>query len=152
MFRSSWTRSLALAALVAAPLLGGLAATIALGAEAEARAADPQYVVYYLHATKRCHTCRSIESQAERAVRQWFGDQLQAGTLDWRALDYEKPPHRHFVEDFDLFASSLVVAEMRDGEPVRHEVLQDVWRHVGDEERFAAYVRDSIRSFMNGSS
>ena len=39
---------------------------------------------------------------------------------------------RHFVEEFGLFSATLVVAEIRDGETQRHEVLQKVWSLVGD--------------------
>ena len=141
--------------------LGVLAASLLIAATpAETKSADPavqaagdsHYTVYYLHGTRRCHTCRTIEEEADRAVHRFFSEPLEAGTLQWQVLNMEEKENRHFVKEFGLVSSSLVVAEIKAGKVVRFQVLQDVWKLSGDSMRFAKYVKDSMDEFFSKNS
>jgi hypothetical protein len=105
-------------------------------------------VLYYFHGTRRCSTCRSIEAYAQEAVEGKFKDALQTGTLKWTALNTDESENAHFVKDFGLVSSSLVLVELDDGEVVRHEILQDAWTLVRDKPRFIAYVQKSVREYL----
>ncbi len=65
-------------------------------------------------------------------------------------INTDDPENKHFIEDFRLFTRSLVLADYRDGEVIRHENLQQVWQLVGDKEAFIDYVRASTRAFLRG--
>ena len=105
-------------------------------------------VLYYFHGTRRCNTCRSIEAYAQEAVEGKFEDALRAGTLRWTVLNTDETENAHFVKDFGLVSSSLVLAQMDDGEVARYEVLQDAWTLVRDKPRFVAYVQESIGEYL----
>jgi hypothetical protein len=105
-------------------------------------------VLYYFHGERRCNTCRKIESYAQRAVETKFADELEAGTLQWKVLNTDDQANEHFVKDFALVSSSLVVVEMDGGNAVRHDVLQDAWTLVRDEPRFTEYIQKSVDEYL----
>ena len=107
-----------------------------------------EVVLYYFHGTRRCNTCQTIESYAQEAVEGKFKDALQAGTLNWTVLNTEEPDNAHFVKDFELVSSSLVLVEVDGGEVVRHQVLQDAWTLVRDKPRFIEYVQGSVGEYL----
>ena len=109
---------------------------------------DPEVVLYYFHGTRRCNTCRTIEAYTQQALEQNFDDQLQAGTLEWKVINTEEPDNEHFVTDFDLVSSSLVLVERKGEDVLRHEILQEVWTLVRDEPRFIEYVQKSVQGFL----
>lgn len=153
-FRSLTMASLGLAFVTLAVLAClAMTTTTSQAAEPAAEASDDaRYVVYYLHGARRCKTCRSIEAQATATVHKEFASQLDSGLMDWRVLNFEEKENKHFVKDFGLFASSVVVAEIEEGQPVRFEVLQDVWKLHGDDKALAEYVKKSISEFMAAPS
>ena len=111
-------------------------------------ASDTEVVLYYFHGTRRCNTCQTIESYAKEAVDGKFGDALQAGTLNWTVLNTDETENAHFVKDFALVSSSLVLVEVDGGEVVRHQVLQDAWTLVRDKPRFIEYIQGSVGEYL----
>jgi hypothetical protein len=108
----------------------------------------PEVVLYYFHGTRRCNTCRTIESYSQEAVEGKFKNALEAGTLSWTVLNTDESENAHFVKDFGLVSSSLVLVEVDGGEVVRHQILQDAWTLVRDKPRFIEYVQGSIGEFL----
>jgi hypothetical protein len=139
------------AAWYAAPLFGSEPVT---RENAAATAADgksePQdgIIVYYFHGTRRCKTCRAIEAYAKEAVEGKYGEQLESGQLKWNVVNTDEPDNKHFVEDFGLVSSSLVVVEMNGDEVTRYQILQDAWTLVRDKPRFIEYVQRSIGEYL----
>lgn len=119
------------------------------GAKASENDAERAVVLYYFHGTRRCNTCEKIESYAQLAIEDNYAAELESGTLLWKPLNTDEPDNAHFVTDFGLVSSSLVVVEMNGGEVVRHRVLQDAWTLVRDEPRFIQYVRRSVHEFLD---
>jgi hypothetical protein len=107
-----------------------------------------EVVLYYFHGNRRCNTCRTIESYAQEAVESKFKDALQAGTLNWTVLNTDESENAHFVKDFGLVSSSLVLVAVDGGEVLRHEVLQDAWTLVRDKPRFIEYIQGSVGEFL----
>jgi hypothetical protein len=107
-----------------------------------------EVVLYYFHGTRRCDTCRTIEAYAQEAIEDRFKDTLQAGTLNWTVLNTDESENAHFVKDFGLVSSSLVLVEVDGGEVLRHEILQDAWTLVRNKPRFIAYVQDSVGKYL----
>jgi hypothetical protein len=120
----------------------------AVGASAES-VPDGQIVVYYFHGKYRCKTCRTIEAYAEEAVKTSFDESLRTGELAWKVVNVDETGNEHYLYDFELPGSSLVVVELRDGQPGRFEVLQDVWTLVGDKDGFFDYVRQAVGEFLD---
>jgi len=110
---------------------------------------EREIVLYYFHGTRRCRTCLSIEAYATEAIEGEFGEQLEDGTLVWKLVNYEKKANRHFVEEFGLVSSSLVVVEAGGDAVGRYEVLQDAWTLVRKKAQFIEYVQNSVRAFLD---
>ena len=112
-----------------------------------ADASNAALLVYYFHGDRRCATCVGIEAGARRAVAAEFAAERRAGELELIARNADQPENAHFVEEFELVASSLVLATP-DGKS--HRVLDRVWQLVGDDAAFDAYVVDAVREARAG--
>ncbi len=147
--------------LVTAPLLALVAASVVALVVREARpraaatveTAMPRdgVVVFYFHRAQRCVSCRKIEAVANEAVQKGFPGQLRDGRLAWRVAGYEAPGNEHFVNDFQIAASTVVVVEMRDGKQARYKNLEEVWDHLDNPPALAELVRSTVSSFLSGS-
>jgi hypothetical protein len=108
-----------------------------------------QVIAYYFHGYQRCPTCLSIEATAKQVIETAYPEQLKDGSLVWKAVNFEAPENTHFADEFQLVASSLVVAEYRNGERVQWVNLEDVWELIGADERFSDYVRGGVDEMLN---
>lgn len=106
-------------------------------------------VVYYLHSNFRCDTCRTIEAYAKEAVEAGFADELQAGTIQWRVVNYESPGNEHFAADYETVAPNVVLVKFKDGKQVDWKGLPEVWEHTGDKPAFLNFVQSSLREFLD---
>lgn len=113
-----------------------------------AKAAGQAVVAYYLHGTQRCKTCLHIQDSAERVLRAAFADDLAAGRLAWRTADYDKPENEHFVKDFRLVTSSVVLVQMDGDKVVTYKVLDKTWQYARDQVEFDAYVERETAAFL----
>jgi hypothetical protein len=111
--------------------------------------AGDHIIVYYLHGNRRCATCKKLEAYSEEAVKTKFADALKDSTILWRVVNFEEKEHKHFVEDYQLYAQSLVLSKVQNGEEVDWRNLKDIWKLVGDKDTFIAYVDDELRAFMS---
>jgi len=105
-------------------------------------------VAYYFHRTQRCKTCLTMEAYAEDALREGLPAAVESGELEWHAVNVEEPQHEHFVKEYDLYASALVVVEMEGNEVKRSKNLEQIWDLVGDETKFKTYVRDEALAYL----
>jgi hypothetical protein len=121
--------------------------SVAAGPEAPS-VQERQVVLYYFHGARRCKTCLSIEANALEVVRSEFAEELDSGALVWKVVNYDEPENDHFIKDFKLVSSSLVLVEMQGGEQVRFSVLHDAWSLARDERRFKKYVQKSVLDFL----
>jgi len=112
---------------------------------------DTQYTAYYFHTSKRCAACQRLESWSESAIKSHFQEELGSGELQWKTVNVEKEGNRHFVQDFKLYAQSLVITEQGDGETERWKNLEKVWQLLRDKEAYEDYVTGEIKAFMEKS-
>jgi hypothetical protein len=124
------------------PLPAGPSAGISTEVPTEAR----QVIAYYFLGKVRCSSCRKIEEVSRRTIEESFRRDLAAGRLRFLIVNVDQPENRHFVEEFRLESSALVLVEMRDGKPVVWKNLPDVWTLVEDVQKLEKYVRDEVAS------
>jgi hypothetical protein len=150
LFRMTPIAVLAILTVASLVYAGSADTSEATGSESATgkKVTDTEVVLYYFHGTRRCNTCQTIESYAQEAVEGKFKDALQAGTLNWTVLNTDESDNAHFVKDFALVSSSLVLVEVDGGEVVRHEVLQDAWTLVRDKPRFIEYIQGSVGEYL----
>ena len=114
-------------------------------------AAD-RVVVYYFHGRERCENCRNLEVYAHEAIKKAaFADQLAAGEIEWRVVDFSRAEDAHYDQDFKLGGISCVaLAEMRNGVEVRKKVLDDglMLAVTGTKEQVIDYVQREVREFI----
>jgi hypothetical protein len=106
---------------------------------ASARPAD-RVEVYYFHRTARCENCLKFEAYAEEALRTSFAEALADGSLEWRVVNVDDTTNAHFVDDYDLFESSLVVSRVREGAETAWRKLDAIWSLADDKDAFLEYV------------
>jgi hypothetical protein len=112
------------------------------------QAAEQTIIVYYFHGDKRCKTCRTIEAYAEEALQSRFSKELESGLLEWKVVNFDQPENKHFLEEFGLYSSSIVVVESVGGRAVRHEILPEVWSLVREKQSFFAYLNTAVRKYL----
>ena len=78
--------------------------------------------------------------------------ELKSGTLEFRRLNVEEPPNRHFATDFKLYTRSLVIVRYSGDKVEQYKNLTRVWELVQSPQEFREYVRTEIRKFMGGRS
>lgn len=108
--------------------------------------------VYYFHGDARCPTCRKIEAYAQDAVRKDFPRELETGALEWRVLNVQRPDNTHYIRDFQLFTSTLIVVKVRNGEIATWKALDQTWEFVSDRTQFTKYVQDEVRQYLRSQS
>jgi len=109
---------------------------------------NSRYVAYYFYTSKRCGPCTTIEKLSKEAVTQNFKDQIAAGKLQWQALNLEKSENRHFIEDFQLYTKSVILAEYKEDKVVRWENLTNIWHLYRNKEKYFDYIVSKTNSFM----
>lgn len=107
-----------------------------------------QVIAYYFHGTYRCSTCQTIEQYAREAIEQYFSKELDNKTLEFKPLNVEEPENRHYTKDYELFTKSLVLALYKDEKQVKWKNLEDVWKYVGDKEKFYTYIKEEVENFV----
>jgi hypothetical protein len=117
-------------------------------AEHSGAAALDQVVAYYFHGKARCVTCQRLEAYAEEALRTGYPSLLNEGQLAWRVVDTSVVENKHFVTDYQLQHQSVVLVEMRNGEPQRWVKLDQIWQKVGNKDEYIAYVQNEVQRFL----
>ena len=120
--------------------------------EPESRFTGPQedkVIAYYFHNTIRCATCMRIESYSQHAVEAGFRQELKNGKLEWRVVNMQSPENRHFIKDFDLHTSSLVIVRFRNGKQLEWRNLEKVWELVGNLSDFMRYVQHQVKGYLD---
>jgi hypothetical protein len=109
---------------------------------------NSKVVAYYFHGTFRCSTCQTIEKYSKEAIEQYFANELKNGILEFKPLNVEEAENRHYVKDYQLFSSSLVLSLVIDGKKTKWKNLTEVWNLVGNKEKFFQYVKDEVEKFL----
>lgn len=105
-------------------------------------------IAYYFHTTKRCPTCRKIESYTTESIKTGFARQLESGRLEFRVVNVDEPENEHYIDDYQITTKSVVLADYRDGKEVRWKNLPLVWHHVGDKQVFMDYIETETLDYL----
>ena len=116
--------------------------------------AKPQskVVAYYLHRTQRCRTCLAMEAYAEEALTEAFPDAFASGELAWQALNVEDPENEHFVQEYGLTSSALIMVRTKNDETKESKNLEDIWSLVRNKGAFKEYVELEAQDYLEGGS
>jgi hypothetical protein len=115
---------------------------------AQARPEVRKVVATYFHGNVRCATCRKVETYAQEAVEQGFQAEIDAGAVEFRAVNVEEPENRHYIQDYQLMTRSVVVTQEIDGAVAQWTRLDQVWTFVGNRPAYLNYVQDAVRGYL----
>ena len=79
-------------------------------------------------------------------------DALESGELEWHAVNLDRTENEHFVRDYSLTSSALVLVDWVGGERREWRDLKDIWHLVRDERAFKAYVQAEARGYLESAS
>lgn len=117
------------------------AASEAPAATAAAGVSADTVSVTYFHGSKRCKTCMDIEARTKAAVEAAFASEIAEGRVLFRSVNIEEAANAHYVKDYGLTFSTVVVSR---GDA--YERLDNVWQLVrGTPEAFAENITDAVR-------
>ena len=74
--------------------------------------------------------------------------QLEEKKIVFRTLNLDESENSRYVEDYKLVTKSLIVSLNRNGKEIKWKNLPDIWKLVGDQEKFGEYVQRETRSFL----
>ena len=77
---------------------------------------------------------------------------VAAGTLEWQAVNVDRPENAHFSEEFSLTHSTLVLVEREGDRTRRFAALDRVWELAYEEDAFRTYVQDEIGTWLRPKS
>jgi len=140
-------------------LLGGLFASLCLalfspllaGAEPAGgglESSETQVLVTYYYTSYRCPTCKKLETYSRQAIEEGFPEELEEKRIIFRTLNLDEPENSRCVEDYKLVTKSLIISLTRNGKEIKWKNLPDIWKLVGDEEKFGEYVQRETRGFL----
>jgi pyrroloquinoline quinone (PQQ) biosynthesis protein C len=89
-----------------------------------------------------------MEEFSGYAIQDDFLEELKNGQIEWRAVNMQLPENQHFVKDFQLRMSSLIIVRFKDGKQVEWRNLEKIWDHVGDMNDFVKYVQSNVKAFL----
>lgn len=101
-------------------------------------------VVVNFHPATRCNACREIGTEAQAVVEGGFADALKSGAMHWRVINFEEPANKHFIQDYGLTTSTVVVVRRKDGRDVEWRRLDAVWDHLFEGPATRAYLQEQI--------
>lgn len=109
-----------------------------------------QTIVYYFHGNVRCTTCNTIEANTNKAIKTGFPELMEGGRMKIRTLNMDDPVNEHYVNDYMLTNSSVVVSHLVDGKEVKWARLDEAWDLVSDEALFITHIQKETRAVMEG--
>ena len=163
------TISIALAVLAAAGVFAGCTKSEGTGAQppkSEAAAAQPaapaeakaavaqadgapdKVVAYYFHGNRRCRTCVGIQETIGKAIQERFAAETASGVLSFVEINYEQPENQHYVKEYNLSFSTLVVAAQQGQKTVKWENCGEVWNHALNPDALSEYTETNIRGYL----
>jgi hypothetical protein len=108
-----------------------------------------QVAVYYLHSTFRCVTCNTIEKMTRELLEKSYAKELADGDIQWIEDDFQQ--NEALARQFEVAASCVVVADVKEGLVLEYRRLDDVWGRMKDPQAFNRYISEAIDGYLNKS-
>ncbi len=107
-----------------------------------------QLIAYYFHPTARCPSCINIENFTEEVIKTQFVKENKAGLISFRQFNIEDSVNEHYIEDYKLEFSSVILAKYVNNKQVKWKNLKHVWKYSNDRESFFKYLKIEVKGFL----
>jgi hypothetical protein len=116
---------------------------------AQAGTATDRVVVYYFHGNHRCRTCLGIQASIEKTIAERFGAETASAALSFQEVNIDAPENKHFIQEFNLSSSSMVLTANKGKAMLKWENCEKVWEHAHDQTALAEYTEKQIRAYLD---
>lgn len=106
-------------------------------------------VVYFFSEGKECTTCEQIPLYTRAALEGNFANELKSGAIVWCAIDVDEPRNAHYIDEYQIFAKTIVLSRIADGKQTRFKNLVRIWDYVNDKTAFIDFVSKEIRAELD---
>jgi hypothetical protein len=65
--------------------------------------------VIYFHYSRRCATCEAVENQTQIALKEYFSDRVEAGTITFFTVNIEEESNETLIDTYEISGQSLLV-------------------------------------------
>ncbi len=112
---------------------------------------DHKVVVYYFHGNARCFSCKKIEAFTAESMETFFKEDLKNKRVEFQVINVDKKENAHFIQDYQLYTKSVIVADIVKEKQIRWKNLAKIWEFLSDKESFAAYIKEEIAAYQKES-
>lgn len=102
--------------------------------------------VYYMHSTFRCVTCSTIEQMTRALLDKSYAKELKAGQVKWQDINFQE--NEVLARQFEIIASCVVVAQVKNGAVVDYKRLDEVWTLLNKPEEFDKCIGDVVNEYL----
>ena len=67
--------------------------------------------IYYFHNTKRCATCNAVEDETKMALELFYGENLEAGTIEFTSLNLEEEAGETMAQALQVSGQTLLLVK-----------------------------------------
>ena len=117
--------------------------------DAKAAVAPDKVVAYYFHGDRRCKTCMGIQAGIQQAIKERFANETAKGTLVFQEVNIDQDANKHFVQEFQLSFSTLIVVAKAGDKTVKWENCDKVWEHGHNPPALMDYTEKQIRHYLD---
>jgi hypothetical protein len=96
----------------------------------------------------RCTACVEIETGAKEVIEASFPAELASGRLRFEVVNFDAPENRHYVQEYGLDASQLVLVRFDGAERKGWKVLPELWTLVETPEKMKGFVREQVAAAL----
>ena len=114
---------------------------------------DGYYVVLF-RGSSYCPTCDVMERLTAGMFASHdsgIADDVKRGALFYKTINFETAGNEHYLMDYDLYTTTIVLIEQSGGMVKRWKNLQDSWEKSEDEQAYIKYLTDEIKKFQSGA-
>lgn len=110
-------------------------------------------VIYFFHTSVRCKPCLNMESFTNRALDEYFSEEMDDKKIHFFQIPIEDPRYRNIVDHYSIYTSTLVLSKIYYGEEYNSKILTgEVWELYAHEEKFIAMLKRELSLFISNNN
>ena len=112
---------------------------------------DGQLQLVLFHNQKRCQQCLNMEQFTREVINEQFANQISSGALTFKTTIIDDPENRTLVDQFGIFAATLVLMEFKDEELVHSRVFIEGAELYRNQQDFKNYLSMELSKIVTES-
>ena len=100
---------------------------------------DSSVSVLFFHQTIRCKQCVYLENASFSIIRSNFPECLSTNKIQLKSVNVDEPGNDALAKQFGIESASLVIVEMKNGQPVRHKKIGKIYNLSSDQKKLGIY-------------